>query len=74
MLVNLLSKIGVKKISFAGFDGRKNGVISFFNQSFNRNEIKPTTETNIKMILNSNFKDISKEFITKSEYKGESYV
>ncbi len=69
MLINLLSKIGVKEINFAGFDGRKNGAMGFFKQSFDRNERKPANGAKIKTILGSVFKDISKVFITESEYR-----
>ncbi|MBS6764953.1 MAG: aldolase catalytic domain-containing protein [Clostridium sp.] len=67
MLLNLLNKLGVKNVSFAGFDGRTNGKLNFIDNSFDRN-IKNSTGTKVKRILNTAFTEISKTFITASEY------
>lgn len=69
MLVNLMSKLGVQEIYFAGFDGRKDGALSFYDNSFDRNSVKTTQGCNIKNILDSTFSDIRKKFITESEYQ-----
>lgn len=68
MLLNLLSKIGVRSVSLAGFDGYIDGVMSFFDESFNRNEMKVIRGIKVKRILDSVFKDMAKDFITDSEY------
>lgn len=69
MLVNLVYKIGVEKIYFAGFDGRSNGELRFYDDSFDRNSIKSTKGSNIKHILDSMFTTLEKIFITESEYQ-----
>lgn len=69
MLINLLGKIGVKEILFAGFDGRENGKLNFVDDSFDRNEAKFLGGSNVKDILKTVFGSISKVFITESEYQ-----
>jgi 4-hydroxy 2-oxovalerate aldolase len=69
MLIKLLSKFGVRNIIFAGFDGRKNGVLSFYDDSFDRNLMKTSNGMIVKNILDTVFSDISKTFITESEYQ-----
>lgn len=69
MLLNLLKRVGVKKVMFAGFDGRKNGVLKFFDDSFDRKQIKATGGILVKHILDSAFYDMEKKFLTESEYE-----
>lgn len=68
MLINLLSKLGVNQIMFAGFDGKINGKFNFFDNTFDRNAMKSTNGTKISNALNSYFRNINKIFITDSEY------
>lgn len=69
MLMNLLKRAGVKSVVFAGFDGRKNGVLKFFDDSFDRNQMKTTGGMLVKHILDSVFDDMEKTFLTESEYE-----
>ena len=69
MLLNLLNKLGIKAVSFAGFDGSKNGKFNFYDDSFDRNQTKNSRSVTIKKIFNSVFKNMVKNFITESEYK-----
>ena len=68
MLLNLLKQVGVRKVEFAGFDGRKQGVLKFFDDSFDRNQMKTTGGVLVKHILDSVFDDMEKTFLTESEY------
>lgn len=68
MLISLLSKLGIRRIMLAGFDGKIDGKFNFFDSSFDRNSMKSTNGTRIGDILNTYFKDIEKIFITDSEY------
>lgn len=68
MLLNLLKRVGVKNVEFAGFDGRKQGVLKFFDASFDRNPTRVTGGMLVKHILDSVFNDIEKTFLTESEY------
>lgn len=69
MLLNLLNKIGVTNIIFAGFDGRKNGKLNFIDNSFEKNRFGISSNSNIKNILENTFSNMNKQFITKSEYE-----
>ena len=69
MLLNLLKHVGVKKVEFAGFDGSKQGVLKFFDDSFDRNQTKTTGGLLVKHILDSVFDDMEKSFLTESEYE-----
>lgn len=69
MLLNLLKRVGVKKVVFAGFDGRKDGVLKFFDDSFDRKQMKTTGGLLVKQILDSVFYDMEKVFLTESEYE-----
>lgn len=69
MLLNLLKRVGAKNVLFAGFDGRKNGVLKFFDDSFDRNQMKNIGSRLVKHILDSVFDDIEKTFLTESEYE-----
>ncbi len=68
MLINLLVKLGFKEISFAGFDGRKNGKLNFVDDSYDGHQDSPDRSNNTKRILDTVFADIKKNFITESEY------
>ncbi|CBK75339.1 Isopropylmalate/homocitrate/citramalate synthases [Butyrivibrio fibrisolvens 16/4] len=69
MLVNLLSRIGVKKIHFAGFDGSKDGKLKFVDDSLSSHEENPNRSESVKKILDNNFGNIEKIFLTDSVYK-----
>ncbi len=69
MLINLLVKLGFKEISFAGFDGRKNGKLNFVDNSLDGHQDSPDRSQNTKRILDTVFADVTKHFITESEYK-----
>lgn len=69
MLLNLLNKIGVKSVCFAGFDGKVNGKLNFFDDSYDRNITRFTSDSKIKNILNTVFNSVEKKFITTSEYQ-----
>ncbi len=69
MLINLLVKLGVKELSFAGFDGRKNGKLNFVDNSLDGHQDNPERSQNTKRILDNVFADVKKTFITESEYK-----
>ena len=69
MLINLLVKLGFKEISFAGFDGRKNGKLNFVDNSLDGRQDNPDRSANTKRILDTVFADVKKNFVTESEYK-----
>lgn len=69
MLINLLYRMGVKNVMLAGFDGRKDGVLKFYDDSFDRNQMKSSGGAVIKRILDSVFADMKKVFLTQSEYE-----
>ncbi len=69
MLINLLSKLGFKELSFAGFDGRKNGKLNFVDESLDGHQDDPDRSQKTKRILDTVFDDVKKIFITESEYK-----
>ena len=69
MLIKLLKRIGKKNILLAGFDGQKQGVLSFCDESFGINRIKSTNGITVKRILSSSFEDMQLEFVTESEYE-----
>ncbi len=69
MLINLLSKLGYKDITFAGFDGRKAGKLNFVDDSLDTHQDNPDRSTKIKQILNNSFADINKNYLTESEYR-----
>lgn len=69
MLINLLSQLGFKEISFAGFDGRKNGKLNFVDNSLDGHQDNPDRSSQTKKILDTVFADVTKHFITDSEYK-----
>ena len=68
MLINLLNRVGIKEISFAGFDGRKDGKLNFVDDSLDGHQDNPNRSQDIKRILGTVFKDIKKTFLTESEY------
>lgn len=68
MLLNLLTKLGVKKVMFAGFDGIKNGEMSFYNTGFGQGTSGLPMSVEIKRILHTTFADMNMEFLTESEY------
>ena len=68
MLLNLLNRIGIKTIYLAGFDGEKNGVLNFYDDSFDRNKMKSNNGTKVKEILQTRFSDFELHFLTDSEY------
>lgn len=72
MVTNLLSKLGVKELSFAGFDGRKNGKMNFIDSEYTSKQDNPTRTANVNRILKNTFGNIKKKFITPSEYDEKS--
>ena len=69
MLVNLLSKIGVKAIEFAGFDGFASGKLNYFDETFDQHKEKKTQGEKVQRILDTSFEMIQRIFITESVYK-----
>lgn len=69
MLVNLLDKLGVKSVLFAGFDGKQDGKLNYFDEFYDRNNTASPDEYKIRHILNSVYKSIKKKFVTESEYQ-----
>lgn len=69
MLVNLLDKVGIKNIKFAGFDGMINGVSNYFDQAFDQHKDKDIQKEKVQRILSTSFGKIKKEFITDSLYR-----
>lgn len=68
MLLNLLVRIGVKSVAFAGFDGQTGEKLEFFDDSFDRNKTKLTAGAKIQNILNTTFSSMEREFLTPSQY------
>lgn len=71
MLLNLLSKIGIKSVAFAGFDGCKNGQMQFYDNKLDGGRSKKSNGGQINNILNTVFSTINKTFLTPSEYQRE---
>lgn len=71
MLLNLLMKLGISQVTFAGFDGRKDGKLAFADDLPEQRENASTerTKTQIKNILDTTFKGLQKTFLTESEYE-----
>lgn len=69
MLINVLHRIGIKKVLLAGFDGQKKGFLNYYNDAFDRNKIKSTNGVKVKNILENSFSDMYLDFLTDSEYK-----
>lgn len=69
ILINILYKLGVKRVMIAGFDGRKEGILNFYDDSYDRNNMRSTNDVKVKSILQSAFADMQFVFITKSEYE-----
>lgn len=68
MLLNLLLKMKIKSVMIAGFDGYKNGEMTFYDGRFDRKEIDPKKAILIKKILDTTFNYMDIRFITESEY------
>jgi len=68
MLINLLVKMGVHEIAFAGFDGRVNGEMKFYDDAFDRNTTKITGRGDVKRILETAFNGVRMDFLTPSSY------
>ena len=69
MLLKLLSRIGVNRVFLAGFDGQKDGILNFYDDSFDRNKMHSTNGAKVKSILYSSFDGMVFEFITESAYE-----
>lgn len=67
MLLGLLSRVGVKKVQIAGFDGFKEEGKNFFDKQFDRNRV-PKKEK-IKKVLLKIVSHLEIDFMTKSEYQ-----
>lgn len=70
MLINLLSKIGVKSVALAGFDGRRNGEMMFYDDRMESRRSKRPNDAKVAGILHSVFQSIDMIFLTDSVYKG----
>ena len=68
MLVNLLFKLGVKEITFAGFDGRKDGQLKFVDNALSGIQDADRSEK-VKRILDTVFADVEKKYLTESYYR-----
>lgn len=71
MLVNLLTRLGVKKIAFAGFDGSKDGNLKFADDTLSGHQENADRSQKVKRILDTVFPNLEKIFITESYYSGE---
>lgn len=69
MLLKILYKCGLKRVSIAGFDGFVKGQRKYFDEEYT-NEVGIDVEVmNVKKILNSTFKEMDLSFLTPSAYK-----
>lgn len=71
MLLKLLSQIGIKKVTCAGFDGYSSKDDNYFNPAMEYSFIKAEAyqlNTYIRDVLNSSYKDIDIQFLTYSHY------
>lgn len=68
MLIKLLVKLGVQKLSFAGFDGRRDGGLLFFDDTFDRHDTDVRSEKRVYEILSNDFSDLDMFFLTDSNY------
>ncbi|MCD8290428.1 MAG: hypothetical protein LUC91_02880, partial [Prevotella sp.] len=68
MLLNLLVRVGVKAVSFAGFDGSHQGVLKYFDGFPGRSATTVNAIDKIKRILNTVFAGVNKRFITDSQF------
>lgn len=70
MLLNLLKKVDIKNVLFAGFDGRDHGVLNYVDEDLSvRSHPESSDNLKIQKILNTVFKDFDKIFITESKYQ-----
>jgi len=69
MLLNLLKRIGVRQVAFAGFDGAKDGILKFYNDAFEHSQLKTTDNSKVKRILQTVFEYMDKTFLTESAYE-----
>lgn len=68
ILLNLLNRLGKKEVCLAGFDGHKDGVLSFYDDSFDRSKMSSNNGDKVKAILKSVFFDMEMIFLTDSAY------
>lgn len=74
MLLNLLKRIGIKKVTCAGFDGYSAKDDNYFNPKMEYSFIKEEAyqlNAHIKDMLNSDYKDMDIVFLTYSHYTEE---
>ncbi len=69
MLLSLLLKLGVNKVSIAGFDGFRSSKFDFFDQQFDCNEKRTSKVKTVRKILSTALRNIELEFLTESEYR-----
>lgn len=69
MLLNLLNRMEIRRVSVAGFDGYRNGEMNFFTEQFDRKSKHLSRSVLIKNILKTVFDNIKIEFLTESEYQ-----
>ena len=68
MMLNLLSSIGIKDVSVAGFDGVQNGVGSFYINSLARNDRPYDYSEKVLALLKKQYCNMSITFLTESYY------
>ncbi|MCC8050299.1 MAG: aldolase catalytic domain-containing protein [Clostridiales bacterium] len=68
MLLNLLNTLGVKEVTFAGFDGKIDGKLLFFDEALDRHTTGIKRKNDVKKILDTTFSHIKKTFLTDSQY------
>lgn len=68
MLLNLLKYIGIRKVVLAGFDGRYENKLHFYNEEFARNSQNKQSNEVVNSILRHSFKDMEICTLTDSAY------
>ncbi len=69
MVLNLLKAINIKDVHIAGFDGIKNGIGSFYIDSFTRNDRPKDYSKKVLALLRKHYSDLNITFLTDSYYK-----
>lgn len=69
MLLNLMKRLGVKKVSFVGFDGFQRNENNFYSEYLERNIFKDNFNIQLrKQILKESYSEININFLTPSLY------
>ena len=69
MLLNFLTKIGVKAVTLAGFDGIINGTENYYDAVFDRHGEKHPQSEKVQRILDRSFGNLKRCFLTQSQYR-----